>query len=92
MNTQFWQKVNNLIKSQNKTQQSVSVDCGLNPRRIQNLSATNRLPDVIEAKKIADALGVPLESLVSDEKSDFKPSIDRIRGLLKDIEKELDNI
>lgn len=92
MNTQFWQKVNNLIKSQNKTQQGVSIDCGFNPRRIQNLSSTNRLPDVIEAKKIADALGVPLESLVSDEKSDFKPSIDRIRGLLKDIEKELDNI
>lgn len=92
MNTQFWQKVNNLIKSQNKTQQGVSIDCGFNPRRIQNLSATNRLPDVIEAKKIADVLGVPLESLVSDEKSDFKPSINRIRGLLKDIEKELDNI
>ncbi len=92
MNTQFWQKVNNLIKSQNKTQQGVSIDCGFNPRRIQNLSSTNRLPDVIEAKKIADALGVPLESLVSDEKSDFKPSIDRIRGLLKDIEKELDKI
>lgn len=92
MNTQFWQKVNNLIKSQNKTQQGVSIDCGFNPRRIQNLSSTNRLPDVIEAKKIADALGVPLESLVSDEKSDFKPSINRIRGLLKDIEKELDNI
>lgn len=92
MNTQFWQKVNNLIKSQNKTQQGVSIDCGFNPRRIQNLSSTNRLPDVIEAKKIADALGVPLESLVSDEKSDFKPSITRIRGLLKDIEKELDNI
>ena len=92
MNTQFWQKGNNLIKSQNKTQQGVSIDCGFNPRRIQNLSSTNRLPDVIEAKKIADALGVPLESLVSDEKSDFKPSIDRIRGLLKDIEKELDNI
>lgn len=92
MNTQFWQKVNNLIKSQNKTQQGVSIDCGFNPRRIQNLSSTNRLPDVIEAKKIADALGVPLESLVSDEKSDFKPSITRIRSLLKDIEKELDNI
>ena len=92
MNTQFWQKVNNLIKSQNKTQQGVSIDCGFNPRRIQNLSSANRLPDVIEAKKIADALGVPLESLVSDEKSDFKPSIDRIRSLLKDIEKELDNI
>lgn len=92
MNTHFWQKVNNLIKSQNKTQQGVSIDCGFNPRRIQNLSSTNRLPDVIEAKKIADALGVPLESLVSDEKSDFKPSIDRIRGLLKDIEKELDKI
>ena len=92
MNTQFWQKVNNLIKSQNKTQQGVSIDCGFNPRRIQNLSSTNRLPDVIEAKKIADVLGVSLESLVSDEKSDFKPSITRIRSLLKDIEKELDNI
>ncbi|UTC78134.1 helix-turn-helix transcriptional regulator [Treponema sp. OMZ 799] len=91
MNTLFWQKVNNLIKIQNKTQQSVSIECGFNPRRIQNLSASNRLPDIIEAKKIADVLGVSLESLVSDKEPDFKPSVERIRGFLKEIEKELEN-
>lgn len=66
----FWDNVNALIKRQNKTQTSVSIDCGLNPRRIQNLSGASRAPDAIEAYKIAQALNTTVEYLVTGVESD----------------------
>lgn len=92
MNTYFWQNVNNLIKLKNKTQNGVSVECGFNPRRIQNLSSTNRMPDVIEAKKIADVLGVSIEYLITGKNADNKETIERIRQLLQNVDTELDKL
>jgi len=93
MNTSvFWDNIKTLIKRSNTTQRGLALKCGFSSRSIETWIASNQLPDVFQAYTIAQNLGVPLESLVSDEKSDFKPSIDRIRSLLKDIEKELDNI
>lgn len=93
MNTSvFWDNIKTLIKRSNTTQRGLAEKCGFSSRSIETWIASNQLPDIFQAYKISQTLGVPLESLVSDEKSDFKPSIDRIRGLLKDIEKELDNI
>ncbi|EMB29548.1 hypothetical protein HMPREF9727_01339 [Treponema denticola MYR-T] len=93
MNTSvFWDNIKTLIKRSNTTQRGLALKCGFSSRSIETWIASNQLPDVFQAYTIAQNLGVPLESLVSDEKSDFKPSINRIRGLLKDIEKELDNI
>lgn len=65
----FWQNVNNIIKQQNKTQKSVSLECGFSERRIQNLSSSGRLPDVEEAFKIAKALNTSIEYLVCGEES-----------------------
>ena len=93
MNTSvFWDNIKTLIKRSNTTQRGLAEKCGFSSRSIETWIASNQLPDVFQAYTIAQNLGVSLESLVSDEKSDFKPSIDRIRVLLKDIEKELDNI
>ena len=92
MNTYFWQNVNNLIKLKNNTQNGVSVECGFNPRRIQNLSSTNRMPDVIEAKKIADVLGVSIEYLITGQNADNKETIERIRQLLQNVDTELDKL
>ena len=64
---EIWERINLLIKKKNTTQNAVSVDCGFNPRRIQNLSAGNRLPDAIEITKIAQALGTSVEYLVTGE-------------------------
>lgn len=64
---EIWERINLLIKEKNTTQNAVSVDCGFNPRRIQNLSAGNRLPDAIEITKIAQALGTSVEYLVTGE-------------------------
>lgn len=73
MNTvDFWYRVNQLIKSKNTTQAGLSLDCGFNQRRIQNLSASSRAPDVFEAYKIAQALDVSVEYLVTGKETDGK--------------------
>ena len=63
----FWERLNSLIKKSNTTQASVSVQCGMNPRRLQNLSAGNRLPDAFEAFHIAKTLKTTVEYLVTGE-------------------------
>ena len=70
--TDFWNRVNFLIRTQNKTQSGLSLECGLNQRRIQNLSASSRIPDVFEGVKIARALGVSVEYLVTGKETDGK--------------------
>lgn len=47
----------------------MSIECGFSERRIQNLSASSRLPDAEEAFKIAKALGTSVEFLVTGEES-----------------------
>ena len=64
----FWMNVNFLIKTQNKTQRSLALECGFTERRIESLSSNNRSPDVIEAVKIAKALNTTVEYLVTGEK------------------------
>ena len=61
----FWERVNSLIKQHNTTQSAISVQCGMNPRRLQNLSGGNRLPDCFEAVLIAKALNTTVEYLVT---------------------------
>ena len=68
--TEIWNRINALIKEKNTTQNSLSVVCGFNSRRIQNLSGANRLPDAIEITKIAEALNVSVEYLVTGKNSD----------------------
>ena len=61
----FWIRTNALIKQQNKTQSSLSLECGFTERRINSLSASNRSPNVDEAVKIAEALNTTVEYLVT---------------------------
>lgn len=65
----FWTNTNNLIKAQNKTQKTLSLECGFSERRIENLSANNRSPDIIEAIKIASALNTSVEFLVTGKEN-----------------------
>lgn len=66
---EIWNRINTLIKSQGLTQSSLSDKCGFNQRRIQNLSAANRLPDAIEITLIAKALNTTVEYLVTGERT-----------------------
>lgn len=85
---EIWERINLLIKEKNTTQNAVSVDCGFNPRRIQNLSAGNRLPDAIEITKIAQALGTSVEYLVTG--SDNSPYMEENAQLKDRIQKAVE--
>ncbi|MBQ5569009.1 MAG: helix-turn-helix transcriptional regulator [Treponema sp.] len=85
---EIWERINLLIKENNTTQNAVSVDCGFNPRRIQNLSAGNRLPDAIEITKIAQALGTSVEYLVTG--SDNSPYMEENAQLKDRIQKAVE--
>ena len=62
--SEFWDRVNSLIKEKGFTQASLSEKLGFNPRRIQNLSGANRLPDANEGVLMAKELGTTLEYLI----------------------------
>lgn len=84
----FWKRLNSLIKKANTTQSELSVRCGLNPRRLQNLSAGNRLPDCREAVTIAKALGTSVEYLVTgntEEKRDNSESIELLKKVIENL-------
>lgn len=90
MSASFWDRTNALIKQQNKTQSSVSVDCGFNARRIQNLSGAERMPDVFEAYKIAQALNTTVEYLVTGKHTNNAEKIAQIKNLLLQVSENLD--
>ncbi len=81
----FWERLNSLIKKMNTTQNAISVQCGFNPRRLQNLSAGNRLPDCFEAVAIAKALHTTVEYLVTGEqvKQDNSESIELLKKVIE---------
>lgn len=78
----FWGRVNSLIKSSNTTQSAVSIQCGFNPRRLQNLSGGNRLPDCFEAVAIAKALNTTVEYLVTGENSETVKELNELKKRL----------
>ena len=61
----FWFRTNTLIRQQNKTQRGLSIECGFSDRKIENQSSNDRIPDAIEAVKMAQALGTTVEYLVT---------------------------
>lgn len=64
----FWERLNSLIKQSNTTQSELTEKCGFDsPRRIQNLSAGDRLPNCEDAVKIAKALNTTVEYLVTGD-------------------------
>lgn len=85
--TDFWKRTNELIKLRNKTQRALALECGFTERRIETLSSNNRSPDVIEAVKIAQALNVSVEFLVTgiepEAKADIKALVSEINKVIK---------
>jgi hypothetical protein len=66
----LWQRVNKLIKEQNKTQRSLSLQCGFTERRIESLVSRNTLPDALEIYTIAKNLDVSVEWLATGKDPD----------------------
>lgn len=77
---QFWERTNKLIKENKYTQRTLSTTCGFNDRRIQNLSAGNKLPDAFEVVAIAKALNTTVEYLVTGNQPQQEKSINDIKN------------
>jgi transcriptional regulator with XRE-family HTH domain len=68
----FWERVKHRIKEENTTQEWVASKSGINFGTFNNWIYHNRLPDVFQAQRIAETLGVTVEYLVgAEKKQDF---------------------
>ena len=81
-----WRNVNKLIKAQNTTQEAIAKTCAINFGTFKNRSSKKIVPDAIEAYKIAQALGVSVEYLVTG--SDTNPA----ERELKELKERLKNL
>ncbi len=69
MNSEFWQRINSLIKAQKVTQEWVSKTADVKYQTFRNWSARDIIPDAIQAVRIAQALNTTVEYLVTGETS-----------------------
>lgn len=82
----FWLNTNTLIKQQNTTQRALALRCGFTERRIESLSSSARLPDAVEAVKIAQALGTTVEYLVTGEETNkAQQELDKLKQILREL-------
>jgi transcriptional regulator with XRE-family HTH domain len=61
----FWERVKNEVKAQNTTQEWLAKKADIIPGTIKQQIHHNRLPDVEQGQKMAIALGVTVEYLVT---------------------------
>jgi hypothetical protein len=77
-----------MIKMRKTSQRVLSAECGFTVRRIETMVSTSRLPDAIETFKIAAALGVSVEYLVTGadpHQPDLTAAIAKIESGLTDL-------
>ena len=79
----FWNRVKQLIKSNNTTQRGLSETIGLSARTLEIKIGRKSAPDVFEAYKIAQALNTTVEYLVTGEDSSpYKQELDRLKAAI----------
>jgi transcriptional regulator with XRE-family HTH domain len=67
MEVQFWERTNKLIKEKGFTQETLSLQCEFNERRINNLSGGPRYPRAQELVRMARELDTTVEYLFTGE-------------------------
>jgi transcriptional regulator with XRE-family HTH domain len=82
---EFWNRTNTLLKQKGYTQRSLALECGFTERRIESLSTDGRSPSTDESVRIAQALGVSVEYLVTGENPDNSASVEKIQSLARQI-------
>jgi transcriptional regulator with XRE-family HTH domain len=88
---EFWNRTNTLLKQKGYTQRSLALECGFTERRIESLSTDGRQPSTSESVKIAQTLGVSVESLVTGEDSG-KPDTAKALEHLKAVQDFLESL
>ena len=82
----FWQRTKSLIKARNTKQQAIAEQTGISILTLRGWITHDRLPDVVSAYKIAQALGTTVEYLVTGKESDFyKEKYELLRSNLKQL-------
>ena len=74
----FWMRVKELLKAQNATQDKIAKQINERADTFSKWIQKDRLPDAEQSYKIAVALGVSVEYLVTGCQSDNKEKIDKI--------------
>ncbi len=74
----FWVRVKELLKAQNATQDKIAKQINERADTFSKWIQKDRLPDAEQSYKIAVALGVSVEYLVTGCQSDNKEKIDKI--------------
>lgn len=82
--TDFWKRINKRIKELNITQETLCSDLQLNLGTFKQQITHSRFPTVDTAYKIAQALGVSVEYLVTGKETDGK------KQLLKEMQSVID--
>lgn len=79
----FWGNVKPLIKKNNKTQEILASELEIPFGTFQGWIAKSILPDVVSAYKIARALGVSVEYLVTGKETNpAAETLEKIKALL----------
>ncbi|CEM60475.1 conserved hypothetical protein [Treponema phagedenis] len=88
----FWIRVKDLIKEQNTTQDKIATQINERADNFSRWIQKDRLPDAEQSYKIADALGVSVEYLVTGKEKDNLPKITETKDLLLKAIENLDTM
>ena len=88
----FWIRVKDLIKEKNTTQDKIALQINERADNFSRWIQKDRLPDAEQTYKIANALGVSVEYLVTGNQSDNKEKIDKIKDNLLNVIQDLDSL
>lgn len=80
---EFWKRTNKLIKDKNSKQENVAQECGIPYQTLRSWVTRQTFPDALQAYKIAQALGVSVEYLVTGEDtSPYKQELDKLKAAI----------
>ena len=88
----FWIRVKDLIKEKNTTQDKIALQINERADNFSRWIQKDRLPDAEQTYKIANALGVSVEYLVTGNQSNNKEKIDRIVESLTSTIEDIKNL
>lgn len=90
MNMEFYERVKELVKSRKLTLRSFIEGLGMNYDSYNSLKRYGNLPRADEAYKIASALGVSVDYLVSGSDTDaYKAKYDSLVKDIKDLAEKI---
>lgn len=92
MNDDFFERVKVLLKTKNITIKDFIESLDMNYEKYNGLRRYKNLPRADEALKIANALGVSVEYLITGKMPDNKEKINKIKDDLLNVIQYLDSI